>query len=501
MTLPNVDNTTLNNLTPNLDIGDVADPALRLAAFQYIYQEMQDIVLDLNASQAPGAITTLKLADGSVVTAKLADGAVTGAKMADGTIVTIKLADGSITTAKIVAGAVGTTQLADGAVTRPKIAPGAVGSSQLDPTLLTNFGDIAVQAEFDRRAVSVLKYGAVGDGVTDCSTALQSAIDAVSASGGGILFFPVGTFVVNSVLTLKANVVLKGAHRRATIIKCKTAGITIISQPIGATSSHVDNMTITSDPATKAAIGIDINDGSTTISNCIVGYCTKGIIITQQYYNLITDTDFTNCTTGLYLAQGVGGANSNQVNNCKFSTCTTAIQMEANCLELGIYACTFEALTNAIIIDGKYATVAACYFESITGKAIDLTSSAVGCEIGINYYASSVITTVSTSTRYNTIRSINRSNGSAQSQLGLLITEATGNNEVRVNNGGAVAFNYFFDNCVVATALNGYYYSPQYKLFPIASSSVQNGSLFIDSADSLLKFKNGAGVVKTITIT
>lgn len=31
------DRTTLNNLTPNMDIGDVADPALRLAAFQYLY--------------------------------------------------------------------------------------------------------------------------------------------------------------------------------------------------------------------------------------------------------------------------------------------------------------------------------------------------------------------------------------------------------------------------------------------------------------------------------
>lgn len=34
--MPIADRTTLNNLTPNLDIGDVADPALRLAFFQYL---------------------------------------------------------------------------------------------------------------------------------------------------------------------------------------------------------------------------------------------------------------------------------------------------------------------------------------------------------------------------------------------------------------------------------------------------------------------------------
>lgn len=34
--MPIADRTTLNALTPNLDIGDVADPALRLAYFQYM---------------------------------------------------------------------------------------------------------------------------------------------------------------------------------------------------------------------------------------------------------------------------------------------------------------------------------------------------------------------------------------------------------------------------------------------------------------------------------
>ena len=43
----------------------------------------------------------------------------------------------------------GTVNLADDSVTRPKIATGAVGADELDPTLLQNYGDIAVQAKFD----------------------------------------------------------------------------------------------------------------------------------------------------------------------------------------------------------------------------------------------------------------------------------------------------------------------------------------------------------------
>ncbi|MDF2653062.1 MAG: hypothetical protein K0Q73_8867 [Paenibacillus sp.] len=208
MTIPNVDNTTLNNLTPNLDIGDVADPALRLAAFQYIYAEMQTIVTDLNASQAAGTITTLKLADGSVVTAKLADGAVTGAKMADGTIVTIKLADGSITTAKIVAGAVGTTQLADLAVTQAKIANGAVGVNQLATGLAAT---VDVNAQFMKRALDVTSapFSAKGDGVTDDSAAVNAAIDYANANGYTHVFLP-SVHMIKGIIYLKSNITLYG---------------------------------------------------------------------------------------------------------------------------------------------------------------------------------------------------------------------------------------------------------------------------------------------------
>lgn len=92
-------------------------------------------------------------------------------------------ADSSVTEQKIRDGAVTTAKIADLAVTRPKLAVGAVGSSQLDPTLLTDFGDVAVQAEFDKRGINVQKFGAKGDyntttGIgTDDTAAIQAAID------------------------------------------------------------------------------------------------------------------------------------------------------------------------------------------------------------------------------------------------------------------------------------------------------------------------------------
>lgn len=58
-------------------------------------------------------------------------------------------------------------------------------------------------------SVSVKDFGAVGDGVTDDTIAIQAAIDYLSTNSGGLLYFPFGTYVISSV-TLKAGVLLYG---------------------------------------------------------------------------------------------------------------------------------------------------------------------------------------------------------------------------------------------------------------------------------------------------
>jgi len=61
--------------------------------------------------------------------------------------------------------------------------------------------------------VSVKDFGAVGDGVTDDTVAIQAAIDAVSAAGGGTVTAPsVGKYLVDTTLDIKINVSLVGPH-------------------------------------------------------------------------------------------------------------------------------------------------------------------------------------------------------------------------------------------------------------------------------------------------
>jgi hypothetical protein len=60
-------------------------------------------------------------------------------------------------------------------------------------------------------------YGAKGDGSTDDTAAIQTAITAASA-GGGTVFFPAGTYIISNTLSVTAdNVQLLGTGRNSTI--------------------------------------------------------------------------------------------------------------------------------------------------------------------------------------------------------------------------------------------------------------------------------------------
>jgi hypothetical protein len=55
--------------------------------------------------------------------------------------------------------------------------------------------------------INVKKFGAKGDGTTNDRNAIQSALDAVAASGGGTIYFPDKTYKLNSGITWNATLV------------------------------------------------------------------------------------------------------------------------------------------------------------------------------------------------------------------------------------------------------------------------------------------------------
>jgi hypothetical protein len=84
---------------------------------------------------------------------------------------------------------------------------------------LSQIGDLATN-------VTDAAYGATGNGVSNDTVAVQAAIDAVEAVGGGVVYFPRGTYLVSS-LTVPADVRLTGAGREATTITKSANGVLI----------------------------------------------------------------------------------------------------------------------------------------------------------------------------------------------------------------------------------------------------------------------------------
>lgn len=93
----------------------------------------------------------------------------------------------------------------------------------LDFNVLLGGASTTVQAAFSGLAtlyfnVKSSVYGATGDGVTSDTTAVQAAVDAAQAAGGGIVFFPRGTYRVTTTITVGATVSLLGVGPAGSIL-------------------------------------------------------------------------------------------------------------------------------------------------------------------------------------------------------------------------------------------------------------------------------------------
>lgn len=84
--------------------------------------------------------------------------------------------------------------------------------------ITTQLAEKAKQSDLDDREINMKSVGCVSDGVTDNTSIIQSQIDTLSSNGGGVLFFPKGTYMFTSI-RLKSNIRIKGAGAEATTIK------------------------------------------------------------------------------------------------------------------------------------------------------------------------------------------------------------------------------------------------------------------------------------------
>lgn len=90
---------------------------------------------------------------------------------------------------------------------------------------------MTVQSWMNQAFINVKTFGATGDGTTDDGTACQAAIAYASGlTGGGIVYFPAGTYVTSSGLTVGTSMVtLLGVGSRSSVIKNTSATATALT--------------------------------------------------------------------------------------------------------------------------------------------------------------------------------------------------------------------------------------------------------------------------------
>ena len=80
---------------------------------------------------------------------------------------------------------------------------------------------------------NVKNYGAIGDGLTDDSAAIQAAINACIAAGGGIVFFPAGSYLINTTLLVRKvdNAAVTYLDCPVTLVGAGRAATTLVRSP------------------------------------------------------------------------------------------------------------------------------------------------------------------------------------------------------------------------------------------------------------------------------
>jgi hypothetical protein len=343
-----------------------------------------------------------------------------------------------------VSGSGSTLTIDNGVITNAKVNSGAgIVSSKL---AFTQSGTGAVQRTVESKlqdVVSVKDFGALGNGTNDDTAAVQAAVNAIVTRGGGTVYFPFGTYLLNGTTGLDG--IKHGIHvpysspgiqgasisvdlvgeGRDTVLKAGSASMYIIrySSSLGC----VRDLQILGDGTTLAGLALvgahttsdtgpaDITHNSFT--RLFVAYCVNGILLrcpagagSGVYYNNFSDLYIVYNQVavsgqrgrGIYLQNGGPGCNNrNTFRDITFKRLNTGIEIQDGDTNT-FYSCAFEDIgaastlpnnPGASIIIGSgagFISTAGNRFFGCTDEAVDRGvvnansySEFYGCSLGV----------------------------------------------------------------------------------------------------------------------
>jgi len=194
--------------------------------------------------------------------------------------------------------------------------------------------------------VSVVDFGAVGDGVNDDTAAIQAAIDSITTAGA--IYFPSGTYYCASGLTVSsARIALLGDGQLSSIIEFDdgaTTGINISGSPT-AGFLFKDLWIRTNNVSSSTHTLIKVRSNSNwTIENCSLGRSGTLLDIDGTYIGKVIGGQVNNCNQVLKMDDTVASTADILLTGITFGTIATGSDAVIDVASpgLSVVGCTIE---------------------------------------------------------------------------------------------------------------------------------------------------------------
>lgn len=213
------------------------------------------------------------------------------------------------------------------------------------------------------------EFGAVGDGTTNDQAAIQAALSAASIAGGGIVFFPKGTYLITTAIPLDNLVSMVGVGADKSIITVNSAieGVFQLLSSVSLDSPFIiQGLTF---QASQANTGSQLYLAAAC--KCLVRYCVfGGNALAAGYgirYNADVDLEVQNCWFNINSATlgaifGDAGATGS---NVRIRDCTALgpASFSGSFLQL---TDTFRASVTGCVFDGGTNSTVGTYYGITT---------------------------------------------------------------------------------------------------------------------------------------
>lgn len=241
-----------------------------------------------------------------------------------------------------------------------------------------------VQAKF-RDSISIKDFGAVGNGTTDDTIAIQNALNASL-----FVYFPPGTYKITSPLTIQTNQHLYGdnTYEAPTIAVINCYNVIGFTFDINGKIFSIDGISFdgTTGNFSGNVIDCSINwigaiynsapntgsgGGQLSLRNSrIWGSQSIGtylITLQNTFFTLLENCDIGLCPNGGAVTMGQYGVVNTTMTfrKCYFHYCRQDVTLTGNVLDVTFDDCVFESSIVAFNMETTTASFKGCYFENI----------------------------------------------------------------------------------------------------------------------------------------